>query len=200
VTDFGTGFVVYEIEIMLSSDSGRSKHTDVEEQGAWLASPIKQAPTSVELVGAAFAHILYWDQHALTGTPGREEEIGGYIRPTTRSSQPIGGISCVTTWRDGLIRRSCSRSTNGRVVSGRAVTFLSRCTPCSSTRTMRAESSRKTPSQAGCGGHDRLGRLSRPHWLVASRASVEARRDTLTCWPGWCREPLFVGVSRAVHQ
>jgi hypothetical protein len=81
VTDFAMGSVVYEIEIMLSSDSGRSKHTDVEEQGAWLALAIKQALTSIELNGAAFGRLRYWGQRNLTGTPVSEEEIGGYVRP-----------------------------------------------------------------------------------------------------------------------
>lgn len=44
-----SGVCVYEVDVMLSADTGREKHTDLKEQGAWLLIPIDRAlrtPTS----------------------------------------------------------------------------------------------------------------------------------------------------------
>ncbi|MGH9025956.1 MAG: hypothetical protein ACRDWD_07555, partial [Acidimicrobiia bacterium] len=60
--DFSSGTVVFEIDMMLSSASGRAKHTDIVEQGAWLLEPVRrglQALPRDDGSGVAFGNIRY---------------------------------------------------------------------------------------------------------------------------------------------
>ena len=80
--DAATGSVFFEVEVMLSSDSGRDKHTDVVDQGGWLIIPIKQALTSQRLEGVAFGRIRYWGTDCKpVGEPKMEEDVGSYHEP-----------------------------------------------------------------------------------------------------------------------
>lgn len=52
--------VYIEISLLLSSESGRSKHTDPNEQGAWLAWHIWNLIKDEELQGAALSELKFW--------------------------------------------------------------------------------------------------------------------------------------------
>ena len=79
LVEFATGSVFFEVELMLSSDSGRPKHIDPVEQGGWLVLPFEQALTSTPLEGVAFGRVRYWgDQCQPQGEPLIDHDIGGY--------------------------------------------------------------------------------------------------------------------------
>ncbi|MFH8843090.1 hypothetical protein [Streptomyces sp. NPDC017868] len=67
MTDFNAGSVYIEIPILLSSDSGRDKHLDLNEQGAWLYYEIKkvidQVRANPELQDIAIEEPRYWGTH-----------------------------------------------------------------------------------------------------------------------------------------
>ncbi|MEV7613272.1 hypothetical protein [Streptomyces sp. NPDC089799] len=67
MTDFNAGSVFVEIPIMLSSDSGREKHVDLDEQGAYLYYAIKKVLDEIranpELQGIAIQEAQYWGTH-----------------------------------------------------------------------------------------------------------------------------------------
>ena len=58
--------VFIEIPLLLSSESGRPKHTDPNEQGAWLAMHIWNCIKDEELQGASLTELRFWG----TTTPG----------------------------------------------------------------------------------------------------------------------------------
>ena len=60
--EFATGSIYIEIPLMLSSDSGRAKHTDLNEQGAHLAVAVGQFLKKSEFYGAALTEIRYWGE------------------------------------------------------------------------------------------------------------------------------------------
>jgi hypothetical protein len=100
--DFAAGSVVYEIEIMLSSDSGRAKHTDVRDQGAWLIYPLARGLQSmVDLEGAAFGAIHYLGEGPV---PGRKvitsRPVGPPIGPFTEDEMSVTAATL-----HGVIRR-----------------------------------------------------------------------------------------------
>lgn len=58
--EFVTGRVGFELEMFLSSDSGRQKHVDLTEQGAWLIEPIARGLRALpEADGAALGRLFY---------------------------------------------------------------------------------------------------------------------------------------------
>jgi hypothetical protein len=80
--DASTGSVFFEVELLLSSDSGRPKHTDPTEQGGWLMIPIREALTSIPMEGAAFGRIRYWGSNCTPiGAPLIEQEVGSHQQP-----------------------------------------------------------------------------------------------------------------------
>ena len=60
LSDFTTASVFIEIPLLLSSDSGRPKHTDPNEQGAWLAMHIWNLIKDEEFSGAALSELKFW--------------------------------------------------------------------------------------------------------------------------------------------
>ncbi len=69
--DAMVGSVFIEIPLMLSSESGDSKHTDLNEQGFFLAVAIAKHLKSLSTEGAAFSEITFWG----TTLPGNGEPI-----------------------------------------------------------------------------------------------------------------------------
>lgn len=79
--DFSVATVVYEIDLMLSSQSGRDKHVDPDEQGAWLTYALLRGlradiPDGVGLDRIRFVGSGSTDRDAIV-----EEEIGSEIGP-----------------------------------------------------------------------------------------------------------------------
>lgn len=58
--EFATGSIYIEIPLMLSSDSGRTKHIDLNEQGAHLTVAIGRYLKNIDFQGAALTEIRYW--------------------------------------------------------------------------------------------------------------------------------------------
>ena len=65
------GPVYIEIPIMLSSESGESKHTDFNEQGLFLAFSIAKYLKSISSEGAALSEMTFWG----TSVPGSGEPL-----------------------------------------------------------------------------------------------------------------------------
>jgi hypothetical protein len=65
------GPVYIEIPIMLSSESGESKHTDLNEQGLFLAFSIAKYLKSISSEGAALSEMTFWG----TSVPGSGEPL-----------------------------------------------------------------------------------------------------------------------------
>ena len=66
-----TGSVYLEIPMMLSCESGEGKHTDLNEQGSFLAFSIAKYLKSIRTEGAALSEITFWG----TLLPGSGEPI-----------------------------------------------------------------------------------------------------------------------------
>jgi hypothetical protein len=80
--EMAIGTVAFEVEIMLASDSGREKHTDVEEQGAWLLSPIERGLRSFEPgSGAGFGRLRYMGEGQVGRPVVAEKVVGPAIGP-----------------------------------------------------------------------------------------------------------------------
>ena len=70
ISEFTAASVFIEIPLLLSSDSGRPKHTDPNEQGAWLAMYIWNLIKDEEMTGAAISELKFWGTNrALEGEP-----------------------------------------------------------------------------------------------------------------------------------
>jgi len=65
------GSVFIEIPIMLSSESGENKHTDLNEQGLFLAFEIAKNLSALSAQGAAMSEMTYWG----TTLPGSGEPL-----------------------------------------------------------------------------------------------------------------------------
>lgn len=80
--EINNGTVVFEIDIFLSSDSGRPKHTDIENQGGFLMIPIERGLRAYEPgPGAGFGMLRYMG----AGSTGRrvisEQQVGPVLGP-----------------------------------------------------------------------------------------------------------------------
>ncbi len=69
--DANIGSVYIEIPLMLSSESGEDKHTNLENQGLFLAYEIAKLLMSSSTEGAALSEITFWG----TKTPGTGEPV-----------------------------------------------------------------------------------------------------------------------------
>lgn len=69
--DVTAGSVYIEIPLMLSSESGESKHTDLNEQGAFLAFSIAKFLKSTDTEGAALSELTFWG----TNLPGNGNPV-----------------------------------------------------------------------------------------------------------------------------
>jgi hypothetical protein len=65
------GSVYIEIPMMLSSESGEGKHTDLNEQGLFLAFSIAKYLKSISTQGAALSEMTFWG----TSMPGTGEPL-----------------------------------------------------------------------------------------------------------------------------
>jgi len=65
------GSVYIEIPLMLSSESGEGKHTDLNEQGIHLAFSIAKFLKSISTEGAALSEMTFWG----TSIPGNGEPL-----------------------------------------------------------------------------------------------------------------------------
>lgn len=65
------GSVFIEISMMLSSESGENKHTDLNEQGLFLAFEIAKILRTLGTQGAALSEMTYWG----TTLPGSGEPL-----------------------------------------------------------------------------------------------------------------------------
>jgi hypothetical protein len=75
--DAKVGSVYLEIPMMLSSDSGEEKHTDLNNQGLFLAYEIARHLKSLNAEGAALSEIIFWGITVPgTGDPLRRIEFG----------------------------------------------------------------------------------------------------------------------------
>ena len=62
--DFTTGVLRFELDVMLSADTDRPKHTDVLEQGMFLSNWLASALRGLGgLDGAAFGNLRLVDEH-----------------------------------------------------------------------------------------------------------------------------------------
>ncbi len=69
--DASTGAIYIEIPVMLSSESGDAKHTDLNEQGLFLADALARYLRDLEFEGAELSELKYWG----TQIPGSGEPI-----------------------------------------------------------------------------------------------------------------------------
>jgi hypothetical protein len=65
------GSVYIEIPLMLSSESGEDKHTNLDNQGLFLAYEIAKLLKSSSTEGAALSEMTFWG----TRTPGTGEPV-----------------------------------------------------------------------------------------------------------------------------
>jgi hypothetical protein len=65
------GSIFIEIPIMLSSESGENKHTDLNNQGLFLAYEIAKLLKSSNTEGAALSEMTFWG----TTSPGTGEPV-----------------------------------------------------------------------------------------------------------------------------
>ncbi len=73
------GTVVFEVDLELWSDSGRLKHIDIQEQGAWLTEVIGNALRKIEPGDDVKIHRVRYlgEQPASENSFINEVEIGG---------------------------------------------------------------------------------------------------------------------------
>jgi hypothetical protein len=69
--DANIGSVYIEIPLMLSSESGEDKHTNLDNQGLFLAYEIAKLLKSSSTEGAALSEMTFWG----TKTPGTGEPV-----------------------------------------------------------------------------------------------------------------------------
>ncbi len=69
--DANIGSIYIEIPMMLSSESGEAKHTDLNNQGLFLAYEISKFLKILSTEGAALSEMTFWG----TVTPGTGEPI-----------------------------------------------------------------------------------------------------------------------------
>ena len=69
--DVNIGSVYIEIPMMLSSESGEAKHTDLNNQGLFLAYEISKFLKELSTEGAALSEMTFWG----TVTPGTGEPV-----------------------------------------------------------------------------------------------------------------------------
>jgi hypothetical protein len=69
--DANIGSVYIEIPLMLRSESGEAKHTDLNNQGLFLAYEISRFLKTLSTEGAALSELTFWG----TMTPGIGEPI-----------------------------------------------------------------------------------------------------------------------------
>ncbi|HUW87866.1 MAG TPA: hypothetical protein VMW30_05775 [Candidatus Paceibacterota bacterium] len=68
--------VFIEIPLLLSSESGRPKHIDPNEQGAWLAMHLWNCIKDEEFEGAALTELRFWG----TSIPGDGQPVKVFKR------------------------------------------------------------------------------------------------------------------------
>ena len=71
--DANIGSVYIEIPLMLSSESGEAKHTDLNNQGLFLAYEISRFLKTLSTEDAALSEMTFWG----TVTPGTGEPMRG---------------------------------------------------------------------------------------------------------------------------
>ncbi len=77
--DASYGWIGFQLGLMLSSESGRAKHTDVVEQGAWLLAVFEEALRYVEPGdGLAFTEIRYLGEQEPDTAPISHMEVHPY--------------------------------------------------------------------------------------------------------------------------
>ena len=69
--DASAGSIYIEIPIMLSAESGETKHTDLNEQGLFLAYSLAKFLKGLESEGTALSELTFWGTHL----PGTSEPI-----------------------------------------------------------------------------------------------------------------------------
>ena len=75
--DANIGSVYIEIPLMLSSESGEAKHTDLNNQGLFLAYEISRFLKTLSTEGAALSKMIFWGTvKPGTGEPMRRIEFG----------------------------------------------------------------------------------------------------------------------------
>jgi hypothetical protein len=75
--DANIGSVYIEIPMMLSSESGEAKHTDLNNQGLFLAYQISKFLKTLSTEGAALSEMTFWGTVTPgTGEPMRRIEFG----------------------------------------------------------------------------------------------------------------------------
>lgn len=75
--DANIGSVYIEIPLMLSSESGEAKHTDLNNQGLFLAYEISRFLKTLSTEGAALSEMIFWGTvKPGTGEPMRRIEFG----------------------------------------------------------------------------------------------------------------------------
>ena len=80
--EMAMGTVAFEVEIMLASDSGCEKHTDVEEQGAWLLLPVERGLRSFEPdSGVGFGRLRYMGEGQVGRSVVTEMDVGPAVGP-----------------------------------------------------------------------------------------------------------------------
>jgi len=80
--EMAMGTVAFEVEIMLASDSAREKHTDVQEQGAWLLLPIARGLRSFEAgSGVGLGRLRYMGEGQVRRPVVAEMDVGPTVGP-----------------------------------------------------------------------------------------------------------------------
>ena len=75
--DANIGSVCIEIPMMLSSESGEAKHTDLNNQGQFLTYEISKFLKTLPTEGAALSEMTFWGTVTPgTGEPMRRIEFG----------------------------------------------------------------------------------------------------------------------------
>lgn len=80
--DFIMGTVVFEIDVFLSPQSGRDKHADLDDQGAFLMPALERGLRQWEMgEGAAFGSIRYLGAGKVDRPTLAEQPIGPVLGP-----------------------------------------------------------------------------------------------------------------------
>ena len=80
--DAAVGTIAFELDLLLSAESGRAKHTDVEEQGSYLLPIVERGLQAFELgPGAAFGSLRYMGAGEVGRPALQERQVGPYLAP-----------------------------------------------------------------------------------------------------------------------
>ena len=99
--DFAVGSVIFEVEILLASDSGRPKHTDLTEQGAWLLPAVVRGLQSLTPGGGVeFGDVRYVGEGPSEQSVISRLAVGEPIGPFPEDQVALSYVTLVSIIRE----------------------------------------------------------------------------------------------------